>query len=121
MRIVGGVWSGRRLSVPAGSGVRPTADRVREAVFNMLYGIGLPDGATVVDAFCGTGALGVEALSRGAAHVTFVDTDRAVCDALAATLDELGAEPERRRIVCGDAVSFAAGAAGFDLLLADPP
>ncbi|MEE8306535.1 MAG: RsmD family RNA methyltransferase, partial [Gammaproteobacteria bacterium] len=75
MRIVGGIYRGRKLSTPTDNTVRPTADRVREAIFNILaHNVPpLPGGATVLDLFCGTGAFGLEALSRGARHVTFVD------------------------------------------------
>ena len=94
MRIVGGKHRGRNLKAPEGQNVRPTSDRTREAVFNILaHGI---DGfsfqeASVVDLFCGTGALGLEALSRGAGHATFIDSDRAslaLAKANAATLGE---------------------------------
>jgi 16S rRNA (guanine966-N2)-methyltransferase len=75
MRVVGGVARGRRLRAPSGEWIRPTSDRVREAIFNVLGSLGGVEGATVVDLFAGTGALGIEALSRGAAQVTFVDRD----------------------------------------------
>ncbi len=101
MRIVAGRHRGRRLAAPPGRGVRPTADRVREALFDVLahnaYGPGgaaLPAGARVIDAFAGTGALGFEALSRGAAHVTFIENDAGALRCLrrnAATLDEADA------------------------------
>ena len=97
MRIVAGRHRGRRLAAPPGRGVRPTADRVREALFDVLahnaYGPGgdaLPEGARVIDGFAGTGALGFEALSRGADHVTFIDNDAGALRCLrrnAATLD----------------------------------
>ena len=92
MRIVGGSHRGRRLAVPAGATLRPTSERVREALFNILaHGVGLPlGGAHVVDAFAGSGALGFEALSRGAARVTFMETDRDARQCIrqtAATLD----------------------------------
>lgn len=79
MRIVGGRHRGRSLKTPKGKLVRPTSDRTRESVFNILaHGLGSVDltGVSVVDVFCGTGALGLEALSRGAGHVTFIDNDR---------------------------------------------
>ena len=85
MRIIGGKHRGRALRVPKAEGVRPTADRVREAVFNILaHGVawdGL-DGAAVIDAFAGTGAYGLEALSRGAAHATFIDREAAALAAI---------------------------------------
>ena len=85
MRVVGGVYRGLQLKSPAGRDVRPTSARAREAIFNVLIH-GLPewkgsiDGAIVLDLFCGTGALGIEALSRGAAHVTFIERDEATMD-----------------------------------------
>jgi 16S rRNA (guanine966-N2)-methyltransferase len=90
MRIVGGTARGRTLVAPAGRRTRPTADRVREAVFNALWSRGALDGARVVDLFAGSGALGIEALSRGAVHATFVDSDRAARAAIARNLDTCG-------------------------------
>jgi len=93
MRIVGGRHKGRALQAPAGRVTRPTADRAREAVFNVLaHGVDGPglDGARVVDVFAGTGALGLEALSRGAAHATFVECDRRALAALRANIRTLG-------------------------------
>lgn len=86
MRVVAGSAKGRRLVAPGGDHTRPTADRVREAIFNSLGGLIELDGAMVVDLFAGTGALGIEALSRGAAHATFVDHDRHARRAIAANL-----------------------------------
>jgi 16S rRNA (guanine966-N2)-methyltransferase len=82
MRIVAGTWRGRALVAPPGQATRPTADRVRQALFDMLLhapwaGRGMIEGASVLDVFAGTGALGLEALSRGAAHATFIERDRA--------------------------------------------
>ena len=97
MRIVAGSLRGRRIAAPAGRAVRPTADRVREALFNLLAhnhwgadGAPPPTGARVVDAFAGSGALGLEALSRGAAHVTFIENDDLVLDVLRRNLTALG-------------------------------
>lgn len=109
MRIVGGRHRGRRLLTPAGRALRPTADRVREALFNILahgderWG-GAPafTGAEVVDLFAGTGALGLEALSRGAAHATFVDNDRAALHLIRLNAARLG-ESERATILASDA------------------
>lgn len=80
MRITGGIYGGRRLEPPKDSTIRPTSDKVRQAVFNMLMSRGLVDGAAVLDAFCGTGALGIEALSRGALCCTFMDKNRGSLD-----------------------------------------
>ena len=92
MRVVGGALGGRRLEAPgpASNSIRPTSDRAREAIFNMLLSVQAPNGVTVTDLFAGTGALGIEALSRGAAHATFVDDDAAACRIITANLDGLG-------------------------------
>ena len=82
MRIVAGAARGRRLVVPKGTDIRPTSDRVREAIFNSLHSAGLVVDRTFVDLFAGSGGLGLEALSRGAAHVTFVDTNPAALEAI---------------------------------------
>lgn len=76
MRIIGGIHRSRKLETPKSDAVRPTSDKVRQAVFNMLKSGGVLQGASVIDAFCGTGALGLEALSQGAAHCTFFDKDK---------------------------------------------
>jgi 16S rRNA (guanine966-N2)-methyltransferase len=97
MRIVAGVWRGRTLITPPSSRTRPTADRVRQALFDMLLhapwgGRDAVEGAHVLDVFAGTGALGLEALSRGAAHVTFIEQDRAALAALCANIAACRAE-----------------------------
>ena len=76
MKITAGKWRGRKLEVPEGTDVRPTSDMVRQAIFNILQGYGHPQDSFVLDVFCGTGALGLEALSRGAAHCFFMDIDK---------------------------------------------
>jgi 16S rRNA (guanine966-N2)-methyltransferase len=120
MRIVAGEWGGRRIQAPPGQGTRPTTDRVREAWMSAVSPV-LP-GARVLDLFAGSGALGLEALSRGAASAVFVETAPPALKALRANLDALGAAP-KSAVVRADAVKFAGGlAAGtFDLALADPP
>jgi 16S rRNA (guanine966-N2)-methyltransferase len=90
MRVVAGTARGRTLVTPPGARTRPTTDRVREAVFNALWSRGALEGARVVDLFAGSGALGVEALSRGAAHVTFVDDDREALRAIRHNVDACG-------------------------------
>jgi 16S rRNA (guanine966-N2)-methyltransferase len=121
MRVVAGEARGRRLAVPLGTAVRPTSDRVREAVFNALGSMDLVVGATVLDLFAGSGALGIEALSRGASHAVFVDESRAAVDATQANLAATGLA-DRARVVRGEAVGWAATApARFDLALVDPP
>jgi 16S rRNA (guanine966-N2)-methyltransferase len=120
MRIVGGAWGGRRLQAPPGDATRPTSDRVREALFSILGD--RVDGARVLDLFAGSGALGLEALSRGAADATFVDSAAAPVKALAANLGMLGAEAEVRR---QDALRFLGSARNqarvYDLVFLDPP
>lgn len=119
MRVVSGQFRGRRLVSPEGRDTRPTTEKVREAVFNALGSLDLVDDAEVVDLYAGTGALGLEALSRGAARCTFVENDRAALEALRHNIDHLGVA-DRSRVVRGDALSAVGSLAG-DLLLADPP
>lgn len=117
MRIIAGIWRGRPLIAPAGDATRPTADRTREALFSMLVSrIGSFDGLQVADVCAGTGALGLEALSRGAAHCTFVERDRSAIEALRKNIAKLGANAEVRAIA---AEGFTGGS--FDLVLIDPP
>ena len=128
MRIVGGDWRGRKLEPPRGREVsRPTTDRVREAMASMVdsaldEGI---EGARVLDAFGGTGALGIEMLSRGAAHTAFFDIDRGAAALIKRNLQQLGCEPARYRVTVGDAQQSARRGrmpgAPFDLVLMDPP
>jgi 16S rRNA (guanine966-N2)-methyltransferase len=125
MRVVGGTESGRRLRAPAGRRVRPTSDRVREAVFDVLGSLGGVEGARVADLFAGTGALGVEALSRGARHVTFVERDPGVLESLRSNTSALGLG-DRCEVVRADVLAWLEGRAaehgtGFDLALCDPP
>jgi 16S rRNA (guanine966-N2)-methyltransferase len=95
MRIIAGQWRGRPLLAPPGDATRPTADRVREAVFSMLESrLGSFEGLQVADLFAGSGALGLEALSRGAAHCIFVESDRAAIDAIRRNIAALGAEAD---------------------------
>ena len=126
MRIIAGSRRGRRISAPTGRGTRPTSDRVREAVFDMLtarLGSDLGGGA-VLDAFAGSGALGLEALSRGAGPALFLETDRKALKVLRANLVELGLQP-RAQVLAADVFKLAAAnalpAGPFSLLFADPP
>ena len=112
MRVVAGRYGGRTLKAPRGREVRPTADRVREALFSIL---GPVDGLAVLDLFAGTGALGIEALSRGAASCVFVDVDTRPVEA---NLAALGIDAEVRR---GRALSALNPADHYDLVLLDPP
>src|SRR6185295_2764378 len=104
MRIVGGNLGGRVLRAPAGAATRPTSEKVREALFDIL---GAVDDAHVLDLFAGTGALGMEALSRGAAHATFVDAARPAVAAIRGNLRALGLA-DRAQVIAGDAVATAA-------------
>ena len=119
MRIVAGRHKGRRLRTPAGAGTRPTADRVREALFSIL---GPVDGLHVLDLVAGSGALGLEALSRGAASATFVESARPALAAIRANLEATGDEGE---VVASDVIAWLRAAAGhertFDLVFCDPP
>ena len=119
MRVVGGTAGGRRLKAPPGRRVRPTSERVREALFGALGSLGAVEGARVVDLFAGTGALGIEALSRGAAAATFVDDDPASIAVIKANLDSTGLAG---RVVRSDVLRFLASSAPeHDLALVDPP
>lgn len=119
MRIVAGRYGGRRIAAPPGAGTRPTSDRVREALFSVLGDL---TGLNVLDLFAGSGALGLEALSRGAAHATFVERDAAAVRVLRANLELLGAGADVHR---ADARAFLGNASGtgepYDLLFLDPP
>lgn len=120
MRITGGEWRGRRLAAPPGRITRPTADRVREAWMSIVAAQ-LP-GARVVDLFAGSGALGLEALSRGAEHAVLVERSTTVVGVLRRNIDALGAA-NRCSVVRADALRYAAGRSPleFDVAFADPP
>ncbi len=118
MRVVAGCWRGRRLVAPRGDATRPTTDRVKEALFSIL-GPSVVD-VRVADLCCGSGGLGIEALSRGAAHATFVDRDRAALDAVRRNLEACGADSSAWRAVRADALEWL-GTGSADLVLADPP
>lgn len=118
MRIVAGDARGRQLVRVDGDDVRPTMDRVREAVFNSLYSHGLVEDCTYLDLFAGSGAMGLEALSRGAASCVFVDTNRAAVRAVTANVESLG-YLDRATIRQGDA--FGAAALAVDVAVLDPP
>jgi 16S rRNA (guanine966-N2)-methyltransferase len=119
VRVIAGEFRGRRLAAPRGSGTRPTSDRVREATFNSLGSMGVVEDAVVLDAFAGSGALGIEALSRGAARCTFVERDRGALAALRANLAACGLGADRAAVVVGDGRTHATGS--YDLALLDPP
>ena len=124
MRVIAGVARGRPLRAPAGGETRPTSDRVREAVFSMLTSMGVVEGAAAADLFAGSGALGIEALSRGAARAVLVDRSPAAVAAIRANLASVGELPGVATVVRQDALAWASGpqpAGGWDLVLADPP
>ena len=123
MRIVGGSLGGRVLKAPAGAATRPTSEKVRQALFNILDRGGALDGVHVLDLFAGTGALGIEALSRGAASATFVDLAKPALATLRANIAELGVG-DRATLVAGDAIAIAARqipAAPWRIVFVDPP
>lgn len=121
MRIISGQWRGRPLVAPTGAATRPTADRTRETLFSMLYSrLGSFEGLTVADLFAGSGALGLEALSRGAASCLFVEEDAAALTAIAANIKTLGAGTAAQ-VRRGSVLSLGPASNSFDLLLLDPP
>ena len=120
MRIIAGAWRGRPLEAPPGQATRPTGDRVRETLFSMLASrLGSLEDLRVADLFAGSGALGLEALSRGAAHATFVERDTAAIAVIRQNADKLGAT-DRSRVLTSSALALPASEP-FDLIMADPP
>jgi len=121
MRIIAGELRGRKLAAPKGDATRPTADRARETLFAMLTSrLGDFEGLQVADLFAGSGALGLEALSRGAAHCLFVENDRAALDVIRANITALGAQA-KTRVEAGSVTQLRAANRPLDLILADPP
>jgi len=120
MRIIAGTWRGRTIEAPPGQATRPTADRVREALFSMLASrLGSFEDLHVADLFAGSGALGLEALSRGAAEVTFVESDARASTAIRRNAEKLGTA-DNIQILRGSALALPPSKP-FDLILADPP
>jgi 16S rRNA (guanine966-N2)-methyltransferase len=123
LRIIGGRWRGRKIAFPPLAAIRPSPDRVRETLFNWLQAH--VAGARCLDLFAGSGALGIEALSRGAAHVTFVDLAPQVGRHLTQTLQQLGCDTasfDMARVVVADALRFLKGTPQpFDIVFLDPP
>ena len=116
MRIVAGSRKGHTIHAPKGLATRPTSDRVREAAFNL---IGPVEGASVLDLYAGSGAMGLEALSRGAARVHFVESDPVACRTIQRNLEKLRLHG---RVTCGDVLAaLACEPQSYDLVLADPP
>lgn len=121
MRIIAGEWRGRRLTAPSGDTTRPTADRTRETLFSMLTSrLGSFDDLAVLDLFAGSGALGLEALSRGAARATFVEQDRAALDALRSNVAALEAGV-RAELRAGSVLALGPATRAYDVILMDPP
>lgn len=121
MRVIAGEWRGRRLAGPRGAATRPTADRARETLFSMLASrLGGFDGLRVADLFAGSGALGLEALSRGAAHCLFVEQDAAALNAIRVNVEALGARA-RAEVQVRSVLALGPARAAPDLILLDPP
>jgi 16S rRNA (guanine966-N2)-methyltransferase len=121
MRVISGEWRGRKLLAPKNDATRPTADRTRETLFSMLASrVGSFDGLHVADLFAGSGALGIDALSRGAALCLFGEQDRDAIDALRKNLATLGAAP-RADVRAGSVLALGPAPRPFDLLLFDAP
>lgn len=121
MRVIAGEWRGRKLVAPRGEATRPTADRTRETLFNMLASrLGSFEGLSVADLFAGSGALGLEALSRGAASCLFVEHDKPALDAIRANITALEARG-RTDVRAGSVMALGPATAPHDLILLDPP
>ncbi|MEY3655850.1 MAG: hypothetical protein RL114_208 [Actinomycetota bacterium] len=120
MRVVAGDLRGRRIEAPTSDATRPTTDMVREAVFNALRSLDVVEGARVLDLFAGTGAMGIEALSRGAAHCVFVERDRDALVVLKKNISALGLS-DRASVLAIDAMTAASRQPDIDLIIADPP
>ncbi len=121
MRVISGEWGGRKLLAPKGDTTRPTADRTRETLFSMLSSrLGSFEGLVVADLFAGSGALGIEALSRGAAQCLFAEQDRDALDVLKTNLAALGASA-RADVRPGSVLGLGPAPRAYDLLMLDPP
>ena len=121
MRVIAGEWRGRKLLAPKNDATRPTADRTRETLFSMLTSrVGSFEGLHVADLFAGSGALGIEALSRGAEQCLFVEQDRDAIDVLCKNLGTLGATP-RADIRAGSVLALGPARRTYDLLMLDAP
>tara|TARA_Y100001970_G_scaffold291759_1_gene430198 strand:+ start:5718 stop:6236 length:519 start_codon:yes stop_codon:yes gene_type:complete len=120
MRVISGAAKGRKLVVPSGDQIRPTKDRVKEAIFNSLHSYGLVDNRSFLDLFSGTGSLGIEALSRGAKSVVFVDRYAEAIDCIMLNIEKLN-YGSASKILKMDALSFLERNDYFDVALLDPP
>jgi 16S rRNA (guanine966-N2)-methyltransferase len=121
VRVIGGRSRGRRLSGRIPAGVRPTGDRVREAIFDVLGSMGGVNDLSIVDLFCGSGAMGVEALSRGAASATFVDNDPGALEAVRTNLAAVGLESAAATVLRAELPGWLERSAPFDVAFVDPP
>ncbi len=121
MRVVAGEARGRQIVAPEGTQTRPTSDRVRESIFNMLFSLGVIDDVKALDLYAGCGALGIEALSRGAEHCTFVEQDRRAVECIKNNLETLGYS-DRATVIQADVLEWVdRQSTHFDVVLADPP
>lgn len=120
MRVIAGEFGGRRLLAPEGTTTRPTTDKVRQAVFNSLTSMGVLDGAIVADLYAGSGALGIEALSRGAERCTFVERDRHAVQALRTNIETLQIA-DRTTVYATDVMAWLPGMRNIDIVFVDPP
>lgn len=120
MRVIAGEFGGRKLVAPEGFTTRPTTDKVRQAVFNSLGSMGVLEGAVVADLYAGSGALGIEALSRGAERCVFVERDRAALQALRNNIATLGIA-ERCTVHATDVSAWVPAMRGVDIAFVDPP
>jgi 16S rRNA (guanine966-N2)-methyltransferase len=120
MRVISGEFGGRRLVAPEGTTTRPTTDKVRQAVFNSLGSMGVVEGAVVADLYAGSGALGIEALSRGAERCLFVERDRSALHALRDNIAALGLA-ERATVHATDVMAWVPAMRGVDIAFVDPP
>ena len=120
MRVIAGEFGGRKLVAPEGTTTRPTTDKVRQAVFNSLTSMGVLEGAVVADLYAGSGALGIEALSRGAERCTFVERDRHALQALKTNLEALDLV-DRTSVYATDVMAWLPGMRNVDIVFVDPP
>lgn len=120
MRVIAGEFGGRKLVAPDGTTTRPTTDKVRQAVFNSLTSMGVLEGAVVADLYAGSGALGIEALSRGAERCVFVERDRAALQALRTNIEALGIA-DRCQVMTSDVMAWVPAMRHVDIAFIDPP
>ena len=120
MRVVAGALRGRPIVAPEGEGTRPTTDRAREATFNSLVSLGAVEDAKVIDLFAGSGAMGIEALSRGAASCAFLERDRKALDSIRHNIKTLQLA-DNTTVLSGDVMTNVVALRNVDLVLADPP